>query len=398
VDYPEEITMARPLTQIGVDRFRPRAARFEVRDGHQQGLHLVVQPSGSKSWAVRTRIHGKPVKITHDGPGLIPLVDARDWARDVLKRIAEGEDPRAKRAAAKADTLQATIELYLQDRGGELRPRSLVETRRLLLTHWQPLHTHPLGEIARREVAARLLELKERAGPIASNRARSTLSALYAWAIRQGLAELNPVRDTGQAPERSRERVLSVEELRTIWTATAGGSDFDVIVRLLLLTGTRRTEAGGMAWGELDLERATWTIPAERAKNGRGHVVPLSAQAVELLAGRPRRHARDYLFGGGAAGFTAWSKPKRQLDRQCRLKASWRLHDLRRSFVTQLAEIGVAPHVIEALVNHLSGHKGGVAGIYNKATYGAEKRLAAQRWADHLLGAGEAQVISLPRR
>jgi integrase len=156
-------------------------------------------------------------------------------------------------------------------------------------------------------------------------------------------------------------------------------------VKLLMLTGQRRAEVGGMLWPELKLDQALWSLSGARTKNGKPHLVPLSHQAVELIRGVKRRPGRDAVFGRGAGPYSGWSRSKRRLDGRCKV-AAWTLHDLRRSFVTNLAEAGVLPHIIETAVNHLSGHRAGVAGIYNRASYLPERERAMQAWANSLLG------------
>jgi integrase len=259
-----------------------------------------------------------------------------------------------------------------------------VEITRHLLTDWAPLHSRPAAGLTRKEIAARLLELRAK-GNVTANRARASLRTCYRWGIRQGLVEANPVDGTEQTREPRRERFLSLEELRAIWQA-AGDGDHGDIVRLLILTGQRREEVGGMLWREVDLAAGLWHLPPARTKNGQAHWVPLPAQAVAILEARRGASARDNVFGNGGGAFSGWSRAKRRLDGRCGV-AGWRLHDLRRSFVTHLAETGIAfPHVIEALVNHQSGHKASVAGIYNRAEYRAGRRAAVQRWADFVLG------------
>jgi integrase len=224
---------------------------------------------------------------------------------------------------------------------------------------------------------------KER-GPVAANRARANLSAFFHWAIGEGLCENNPVVGTNkQTEEGPRDRALADAEAAKVWLA-APENDYGRIIRLLLLTGCRRDEIGGLRWSEVDLKARTITLPGVRTKNGRPHVIPLSEPAMAILGGLIHRANRDLIFGLGAGGFSGWSKSKAQFDKAAKLKEAWTLHDLRRTAATRMADIGVQPHVIEALLNHISGHKAGVAGTYNLSTYAAEKKAALDLWASHL--------------
>src|SRR5207344_575884 len=141
--------------------------------------------------------------------------------------------------------------------------------------------------------------------------------------------------------------------LRALWTATAGGEGHDRLVRLILLTGVRRGEAGGLRWSEFDLTTTTWTVPADRMKRGGAHEVPLSGLALAQLP--PRRDGMDSVFGKRDGPFSGWSKCKDRLDRRLSI-APWGLHDLRRTVSTRLHEAGVEPHIVEALLGHVGGH------------------------------------------
>jgi integrase len=207
--------------------------------------------------------------------------------------------------------------------------------------------------------------------------------------MREGLIELNPAIGTNRADERSRERVLSDAELAVVWRACREDS-YGRIVKLLMLLGQRREEIGAMADQEIRLERdgGHWSIPGERTKNSRPHEVPLPSSAAAILREAPRVKGRKSLFGEGVGPFSGWSKARRALDARIAATgtelAPWRLHDLRRTVATRMAELGIQPHVIEAVLNHVSGSKAGVAGIYNRAAYGPEKRHALNLWAAHL--------------
>jgi integrase len=179
--------------------------------------------------------------------------------------------------------------------------------------------------------------------------------------------------------------VLSEAELVAIWRA-CGEDDHGWILRLLILTGQRKTEIAALERLEIDSGTTQIELPGERTKNGRPHIIPLSDQAREILRSVLARESRKKLFGVREHGFSGWSKAKAQLDKRlARSVAPWVVHDIRRSVVTHLHELGFAqPHVVEAIVNHVSGHRAGVAGVYNKAAYLKERRQALEMWAQYI--------------
>ncbi|HMR32650.1 MAG TPA: tyrosine-type recombinase/integrase [Geminicoccus sp.] len=391
-------------------------------DDDMPGFGLRLRKGGSASWIAQYRIGTKQARVTLGKLTILDADEARREAKRVLAKAGLGVDHQSERRAREAKaavTFAAVAEMYLRRSVEKTqRPKTQAERRRHLERDWKPFRGRPVEEINKRDVAARLQAIAEQHGPIASNRARGTLSAFYAWAIAQGLAETNPVIGTAAVgTERARDRVLTMAEVREVWQA-AGDDDHATILRLLLLTGQRRNEVAGMSWPELDLDVGMWMIPRERSKNDRPHEVPLSdAAAAILLVLKGKRDELDeddplrkrvLLFGTGAGAFSGWSKCKERLDtRIARGRAEhrlgrplakgeqpepadrlvpWTLHDLRRTVVTGMNELGIQPHVVEAVVNHISGRaKAGVAGVYNKATYAAEKRAALARWAEHLM-------------
>jgi len=207
---------------------------------------------------------------------------------------------------------------------------------------------------------------------------------MFNWAIGQGI-ELasNPVSGTNKPREPlSRDRVLKDEELAKVWHA-AGDGEFGDIVRLLILTGSRREEIGGLCWDEVDLTRAVITLGPERTKNYRPFTMPLAPAAVEILSRQPR--LGSWVFGpGGQRRYASWSNPKVALDARAALQHPWRIHDIRRSVATGMAELGVLPHVIEAALNHVTGSRSAISRIYNRAPYADEMREALERWAEHV--------------
>ena len=293
------------------------------------GFGLRLRAGGSAVWVAQYRVGPKQRRVTLGRLATLDPDQARRAARAVLAKAGLGQDAQAERReqqAKAAVTFGAVAQLYLTRAVAGQRPKTLAERQRYLLRHWKPFHPRPVDEVHRRDVAGRLHVVAEVHGPVASNRARAALSAFYAWAISQGLAQANPVVGTVRAGlERPRERVLSAEEIRALWRA-AGTDDHGRIVKLLLLTGQRRGEVAGLASGELDLDRAVWSLPAGRTKNGLPHDVPLSTQAVALLETTPRRAGRDLLFGQAAGPFAAWAKAKERLNlRIARRRAEARL-------------------------------------------------------------------------
>ena len=429
--------MPRKLTPQFIRSMEPPASGNRIEwDTDEKGLGIRITAAGHRAFVLRYVADGRERRLTLGEFPALGLTAAREMARERKGEVIKGADPLAEKAAARnVPTLGSTIAEYLAGReagtiGKRLRPKSLVEMRRYLELHWQPLHAMRLAEVSRRDIKDRLDKLQAGSGTVAANRARAALLLMLNWAVSEERIAANPVALTKPYDERRRgpdgeaiddARHLSNDEIELLWRATERPGDYGAIIRLLLLTGQRREEVAGMRWSELDLDRALWSLPKERTKNGLRHDVPLSDAALIILHGVQRRPSRDLLFGEGKGGFSGWSQAKDRLDARiaaARARAAgieapdaaaltahalapWRLHDLRRTVVTGMAEIGVQPHVIEAVVNHVSGHKAGVAGVYNRATYAAEKRVALQRWTEHVMSivAGEpAKVVPLRQR
>jgi integrase len=212
---------------------------------------------------------------------------------------------------------------------------------------------------------------------------------MFTWGMREGLALNNPVAYTNKREEKPRERILSDKELRLVWRALGDGQ-YGTIIKLLMLTGQRLDEIAALRWSEIDFNRKVISLPGERTKNGRLHDVPMADAARELLSAQPRINGRQFVFGEGVGPFSGFSRRKEALDENIaslnggRPLPSWVHHDIRRSVATGMAELGIQPHIIEAVLNHVSGHKGGIAGIYNRAQYGVEKAQALARWDEHV--------------
>jgi integrase len=228
------------------------------------------------------------------------------------------------------------------------------------------------------------------------------LSQMFTWLKKERRVGRNPCSGIHR-PDKpvARDRVLEGGEIGRFWTAAgAERPEMAVLLRLLLLTGCRLNEVAGMRWPELSDDRATWTIPSSRTKNKRSHVVPLPPLARDLIASLTTVEGTvGYVFTtNGRVPVSGWTRIKRRLDAAMRIPP-WRLHDVRRSFVTGLAELGIRPDVIELAVNHRSGMRGGIAGTYNRSELLPERRAALETWASHvegLIAGGSARVLAGP--
>lgn len=384
------------------------------------GFGLRIRAGGKRSWVVQYRLGTKQSRMTLGSAAALDLDAARIEAKRALSKVGLAVDPQLEKATARADasvTFGAIVDLFLDRQetrvaAGGLRASSLEPTRRYLQRGMKPLHRKPLRSVTRADIAARLGTLSQENGPVSADRARAALSTFYGWAMKEGIVDSNPVIATNRPAEpKSRERALLDAELVEVWNACRD-DDHGRIVRLLILTGQRREEVGAMTWDELDLNKALWSLPGARTKNHRPHEVPLSDAALAILGQVPQRADRELLFGQGEGAFSGWSNSKERLDARildartagvgsAKVKPmlAWRLHDLRRTAATGMASIGVDPHIVEAVLNHVSGAKGGIAGIYNKAAYAKEKREALNRWAAHVTALVEGRAPNvLPMR
>lgn len=396
--------MAARLTDISVRNAKPGRKRQEIPDGGCKGLYLVVHPSGRKSWAVRYRHEGRPRKLTLDGfPSLatarkLAMAAMENPERDPAaekraKKIAEKEKAQSRR-----DLFPEVVAIYLKHyaegratrKKAKPKPRTVAETKRLLdkLTAPEVWGAKRIQEIKKRDVIELLDGIVDRGAPYVANRTYAAISPLFAWAVRRDMIDVSPV-VWNKAAEEARERHLTADEIRLFWRATeALGHPFRAIFRLLLLTGQRKSEVAEMTEGELDLDKRLWTIPAERTKNRREHIVPLSGPVIDILRSVPRiKNESGLVFTtNGETPPSGFTKP---VD-ACRARMnelageqlpSWSLHDLRRTVSTMMnEELAIDPHVVEAVLNHISGSRGGVAGVYNRAAYLKQKQAALEAW------------------
>lgn len=403
------------LTVKQIDAIEPGARRHEYPDGRIKGLYYVVQPSGARSWALRYRVNGTPRKYTLGSDAALGLGDARKAATKALGEIANGVDPGLERKARKEAEKRQRMSpsrftrdiaaLYLET-NVEPNNRSARETRRMfdkrVLPAWG---SRDIDRITKQDVIAELNRIMDDGQPSAANNFFSAVRRFFNWAIERDLIVESPCKGMKMpAPERSRDRILDDGEILLFWRACAEeGYPFGTLGRFLLLSGQRRNEAAGMTWSELKLEQGPWTIPANRTKNGVAHQLPLSEAMLAELNSIPRIGSKPrFVFTTtGDTHSSGFSKAKRRIkkrmeslvvERGGESPTNWRLHDLRRTAASGMARLGTPIHVIEAVLNHRSGSIGGVAGIYNRYEYAAEKLEALQRWGQFVTRLSEDQL------
>ncbi len=415
--------MAKVLTQAAIDAIEPGDRRREIPDGRTPGLYLIVQPSDARSWAFRYRIDGRARKMTFGDYPAIGLAAARARAAKAKAILADGIDPgEAKleaKAAAKAkaaaeaaplDLVETVAKAFIQRHAKKsTRRRSWMETARIfqhdILPAWGKRR---LRTITRAETYALLDPIADRA-PILANRVLSALKTMGRWARDRGIVETNPFAELRPpAPAKAGERVLDEREIRALWAALdAEPYPLGPLTRVLLLTAARRTEVAEMIWGELDPDIKVWRLPSERSKNHRAHELPLSDAVTNILRQLPRFEGTDLVFtAGGATPAQAFDRAKKRI--HCTMETAlgepvrpWSFHDLRRTAASHLGSIGIAPHVVEAVLNHKSGAIRGIGAVYNKYQYQPEQRAALTAWARRLdvivNGEKASNVVELAR-
>jgi integrase len=375
------------LTKANVGKLFCPAGQTEAFfwDAEVKGLGLRVYPSGRKTWVLQYRDSGARTRRMPIGrsPAIDPA-EARKLSCDRLRQIAAGGNPSVeRRQARKAARVVDVFEGYLLHAEKEQKTSTFDQTRRNLKKYAARLHLDAATELDRAAISRLHQRLATEAGRVQANRVLASISAAWVWALRTGLViGDNPAAYVPKFTEQARERVLMPAEIKLIWQCTDSLSNFDRIVRMLLLTGCRRQEIGGALWSEI--ENDLLVVSGARMKGSRAHEVPLSSLALAQLP--QRGGGGSCVFSSSGDGFDGWSAAKKRLDeRIAELEASipdWGLHDLRRTFSTMAHERGLAdPHIIEAILAH-EGAKSGVAGVYNRAAYRDQKRATLKAWAE----------------
>ncbi|CAK0750282.1 Site-specific recombinase XerD [Azospirillaceae bacterium] len=382
------------LSQKVIDGLSCETGRKDrlVFDEIQQGLAVRVTAGGSKTYLCQFTVSGSKRRIPLGACNALSLAAAREAAQSIMGDVAKGLDPAAERkdaatrAKAQQDrdmlTLAVLVDTWSDLHLATKRPRYAAEAVRAIHNAFSKQLDIPAAMLDRAMVV-KVLDILHRQGSTAmASRTAAYGKACFQWAIKRGSLTENPFSALPLAPTERRDRVLSDEELAAIWSAADPKTAHGAIVRFLILTGQRREEVGSMTWDEVSPDLNTWTLPANRTKNGVAHVVPLSQPARELLASRPK--SDDLVFPGRSGAFNGWSKCKERLDVAASV-TDWRLHDLRRTLATGLQRLGVRLEVTEAVLNHVSGSRAGIVGVYQRHSYEPEKRAALTAWGEHVM-------------
>src|SRR6266581_6677678 len=378
------------LTKNAIDALPTSKSDVVYWDAGYPGFGVKVTPKGRKVFIVLYRTGGAGSKLRKYtiGPyGRVTLHQARVAAQKVFAAKLEGRDPAAEKREAKrrvvADRVDELLEAFIAQHVSQ--NRSAAEVSRMLRREvGLPWGSRGIHEITKRDVIEVVSAIEQRGAPVAANKALKVIKTFLRWCVGRALLDQSPA-DGIPLPtkEVARDRVLSDEELaRVILAARAIGGPYGGIVDLLALTGQRREEVARSAWAELDLAQRIWLIPNQRTKNAKPHIVHLSDQSIAAL----NKTSRDgpYPFSAlGAKPFQDFSGAKRKLDELSGVK-EWRLHDLRRTCVSGMARLGVAPHVADKILNHQAGTISGVAAVYQRHDFLAERKKALEIWGVHV--------------
>ncbi len=378
-------------------------------DTELRGFGARAAPDGRVTWVFQHYIgkHQKRLAFNHCPP--LELDDARKEAEklradvnrgiDVLDRKAQQR--KARIAALEGAKLGETVERYLKRhyQPDASKPSSYGMQVKRIFESKEGGVIETLGKdtlvasITKSEVRA-LLNAKRDAGNHGYARyVFAVLRPFFKWCVEEDLMPVSPLADLqAPAPSEARDRVLTDTELKSLWEATDDMGDlWRPFYRLLILTGQRREEVAGIGWSELDTDAGLWTIPPERTKNGKEHVVHLSPQALAVIETVDRREKTDLLFTTTLeTAISGYGKAKARLDGHMKealevqeLKP-WRVHDLRRTAASGMAKLGFQPHIVERVLNHVSGAQGGLVGVYQRYEYLDDRKRALHSWGDYV--------------
>jgi integrase len=378
------------LTKSAIDLLPTPKSDVVYWDMAAPGFGVKVTPKGRKVFIVLYRTGGAGSKLRKYtiGPyGRVTLHQARVAAQKVFTAKLEGRDPAGEKREAKrrivADRVEDLLEAFIAQRVSQ--NRSVAEISRLLRREvGKPWAGRSIHEIGKRDVVEAISAIEQRGAPATANKTLKSIKAFLRWCVGRAILDQSPAEGVPlPTKEVARDKVLSDKELaEVVLAARKIGDPYGGIVELLALTGQRREEVARLTWEELDLVRRIWILPKSRTKNNKEHVVHLSEASTGVLK-RTDKHGLFVFSVLGAGPFNQFSRAKRQLD-QLSGVTGWRLHDLRRTCVSGMARLGIAPHIADKILNHQSGTISGVAAVYQRHEFLTQRREALEWWGAHV--------------
>lgn len=394
--------MRKSLTDKGVDALKPRAARYALPDPELRAHYVRVQPSGAKSFvAVALDPHGKQVWATLGGADVLTIAEAREKARQAIKRIRAGL-PAVEAPPAKLESFEDVAAQWLKRHVRAKGLRSEGEVTRLLRAHVYPAwKDRAFLDIRRSDVAALLDGVEDDHGARQADYVLAIIRGVMNWfatrhddyvpPIVRGMRRTNP-------KERARSRILDDDELRAVWKAAEANGAFGALVRLLLLTGQRREKVVSMKFSDVALD-GTWTIATQAREKGTAGELLLPEAALDIIRAQPHLGDNPHVLAGRGNGHVnGYSKAKRQFDARLPSMEQWQLHDLRRTARSLMSRAGVRPDIAERVVGHAIA---GVEGVYDRHTYRDEKADALERLAtliDGIVNPRDANIVPMAKQ
>lgn len=364
-----------------IENIKPNGKRQEFCDPYLKGFGLRVSKMGTKTFYIRFRYRGKIQRHTIGTYPSFSLTEARKKAGEIIERVEKGELHKQEKLTI-LDAHENFIKLYAKVHNKDWRV-----SKSRLKKFLAEFGNMKLVDLQRRDIIAHLDSLMAAGTPTQANRTHAALSKFLNWCVERCYLEHSPCYGVKKpAKENARDRVLNDDELLKIWNACEEFSyPFGSLLQVMILTAQRRNEVSCMCWSELDLKNKVWTIPKERAKNGKAHNVPLSQSVIDILEAAPRFLHSDYVFTTtGKTPVSGLGKYKYRIDDMIGV-TDWVFHDFRRTVSSGMARLEVPPYVGEKVLNHVSGTFSGVLGVYNQYGYDREKREALNKWADHVM-------------
>ena len=370
----------RPLTELAIKKAAKATARYDIFDASVRGLGVRIAPSGTKSWFIMRRFNGKMLRTTFGRYPEVGLADARLRAPEVLLKMSNGNTSQGN------DTFDTIVAEWIKR--DQSKNKSVEQVKTAIKRHVSPVFSgRKLDEIKKQDIIKLIDQITDGGSPVAANRILAFLKRFFNWCVERDILEVSPALSIkANTGEISRDRVLDVGELLSLWTVEDKlNYPWGAILKLLMLTGARLKEVSEVTWDEISLEEQIWSIPSSRTKNSRPHQIHLSTQAKQILTSLPSVKDQSFLFStNGVRPVSGFSKAKKRIDLLSGVD-NWRFHDLRRSFATHTTEkLEIPPVIIDKVLNHVSGAVKGVAAIYQRGEYLEQRREALQAWGDYL--------------